>query len=47
MYLYANKSVRNFMNSIYNTGGPLIDGFWDPEKTVLMEICTIRGDFMV
>ena len=22
-------------------------GFWDPEKTVQMEICTIRGAFMI
>ena len=32
---------------ILSTGGPLIVPFWGPRKTVLMEISTIRGVFMV
>ena len=29
------------------TGACLEYGFWDPEKTVQMGICTIRGVFMI
>ena len=48
MYYFLYHIGRDFLRSMYTcTGSPLIVRFLGPQKTVLMEIRTIRGVFMV
>ena len=41
--LSGNIYFQWLLQKLSCTGSPLIVGFWGPEKTLQMEICTIRG----